>query len=96
MMATWSIQSLWDEFNKILGIILGSMGGLFLLGMLTRRANSFGALCGMIGSFIIQFVFLQHQTIHLLLFTATGFVSCFVIGYLMSFVWRGKMEKAGE
>ena len=92
MMATWNVQSLWDEFNKILGIILGSMGGLFLLGMLTKRANSFGALCGMIGSFAIQFIFLQNQTIHLLLFTATGFVSCFVIGYLTSFLATTKKK----
>ena len=93
MMATWNVQSLWDEFNKILGIILGSMGGLFLLGMLTKRANSVGALCGMIGSFVIQFIFLQNQTIHLLLYTATGFVSCFVIGYLTSLLVPSKPKK---
>ena len=54
LMATWDINSLWDEFNKILGIILGSLGGLFLLGMITRRANATGALCGIIGSIMVQ------------------------------------------
>ena len=93
MMATWNVQPMWDEFNKILGIILGSMGGLFLLGMLTKRANSFGALCGMIGSFAIQFIFLQNQTIHLLLFTATGFVSCFIIGYLASLIVPNRLNR---
>ena len=48
LMATWDINSLWDEFNKILGIILGSLGGLFLLGMITRSAIATGALCGII------------------------------------------------
>lgn len=46
MMASWEIKSLWDEFSKILGILLGGLGGLFLLGLTTRRANTFGALCG--------------------------------------------------
>ena len=61
MMATWEIKSLWDEFNKILGIILGSLGGLFLLGMITRRANATGAVCGIAGSIIVQLVMIHFQ-----------------------------------
>lgn len=88
-MATWDINSLWDEFNKILGIILGSLGGLFLLGMITRRANATGALCGIIGSIMVQLTMIHFQTVHLLLYTTTGFVSCFVIGYLVSCLFPG-------
>lgn len=87
MMVTWEIKSLWDEFNKILGIILGSLGGLFLLGMITRRANSAGALCGIIGSLFVQLSVIHFQSVHLLLYTTTGFVSCFVIGYLASWLF---------
>lgn len=86
MMATWEIKSLWDEFNKILGIILGSLGGLFLLGMVTRRANAAGALCGIIGSTFIQLIIIQQQSVHLLLYTTTGFISCFIIGYITSWI----------
>jgi len=86
MMATWEIKSMWDEFNKILGLVMGCMGGLFLLGMLTKRANSIGALCGIIGSIFVQFYVIQHQSVHLLLYTATGFLSCFFIGYIVSLV----------
>lgn len=89
LMATWDINSLWDEFNKILGIILGSLGGLFLLGMITRRANATGALCGIIGSIMVQLTMIHFQTVHLLLYTTTGFVSCFVIGYLVSCLFPG-------
>src|SRR3546814_6722175 len=53
-MATLSVNSIWDEFNKVLGIILGSMGGVFLLGLLVRRANSFGAMVGIACSIIAQ------------------------------------------
>lgn len=86
MMTTWEIKSLWDEFNKILGIVLGSLGGLFLLGMITRKANAIGAICGIIGSIFIQLFVIQHQSVHLLLYTTTGFVSCFLIGYIVSWI----------
>lgn len=93
LMATWEIQSLWDEFNKILGLILGSMGGLFLLGMITRRANAAGALCGIIGSIIVQLLVMKYQYVHLLLYTTTGFISCFLIGYLASLLFGGTTRR---
>ncbi len=84
MMATLDIKSLWDEFNKILGLVLGSLGGLFLLGLITRRANGIGAITGIAGSVFIQIWVSKTQPVHLLLYAATGFISCFVIGYLSS------------
>ncbi len=96
MMATWEIKSMWDEFNKILGLVLGSMGGLFLLGMLTRRANATGALAGIIGSIIVQLFVMKHQSVHLLLYTTTGFISCFVIGYIFSLITPGNKKNISE
>ncbi|MDR2914314.1 MAG: sodium/solute symporter [Tannerella sp.] len=96
MMATWEIKSMWDEFNKILGLVLGSMGGLFLLGMLTRRANTAGALAGIIGSLIVQLFVMKYQSVHLLLYTTTGFLSCFVIGYVFSLITPGNKKNINE
>lgn len=92
LMATWNIASLWDEFNKILGLILGSMGGLFMLGMLTKRANSTGAIIGIIASTIVQLFVARFQVLHLLLYTASGFISCFVIGYVASLCFSSKKD----
>lgn len=89
-MATWNIASLWDEFNKILGLILGSMGGLFMLGMLTKRANSAGAIIGIVVSIIVQLFVARYHMLHLLLYTASGFISCFVVGYVASFFFKPK------
>lgn len=89
-MATWNIASLWDEFNKILGLILGSMGGLFMLGMLTKQANSAGAIVGIIVSIIVQLFVAKFHMLHLLLYTASGFISCFVVGYVASFFFKPK------
>ncbi|NLA15149.1 MAG: sodium:solute symporter [Bacteroidales bacterium] len=89
-MATWNINSLWDEFNKILGLILGSMGGLFLLGMITKKANAFGALVGMAVSILVQLIVAGYTSVHLLLYTTVGFITCFIVGYLASYFFKTK------
>ena len=89
VMASWDIKSLWDEFSKFLGILLGGLGGLFLLGLVTRRANATGALCGLIGSVVVQTLVTQYQWVNLLLYSTTGFIACFVIGYLVSVLTGG-------
>jgi len=83
-MATWNIQSLWDEFNRLLGLIIGGLGGLFLLGILTRKANGAGAVIGIIASILVQILVSRYQAVHLLLYTASGVISCFVFGWLGS------------
>ena len=93
VMASWDIKSLWDEFSKFLGILLGGLGGLFLLGLVTRRANATGALCGLVGSIIVQTLVTQHQWVNRLLYSTTGFIACFVIGYVVSLFTGGSDPK---
>lgn len=90
LMATWEIESLWDEFSKILGLILGSMGGLFLLGMTCKRANATGALTGMAVSVAVQFIVAKYTPIYLLLYTTIGFITCYVVGFLVSLAFPSK------
>lgn len=92
LMATWDISSLWDEFSKIIGLVLGGLGGLFLLGMLTERANGKGAVLGILMSMIIQYIVGITQPVHLLLYTATGFLSCFIGGWLFSLVFASSKK----
>lgn len=89
LMATWDIKSLWDEFSKILGILLGGLGGLFLLGFLSKKANSAGAICGIIASMIAQFIVIRTQAVNLLLYSSVGFVTCFIVGYVVSILTGG-------
>lgn len=90
MMATWDIKSLWDEFQRILGLILGGIGGLFFLGLLTKRANGIGAMIGLLGSILVQVWISQQGYVHLLLYAATGFISCFILGYAASLLIPAK------
>lgn len=96
LMATWDIKSLWDEFQRILGLALGGLGGLFLLGLLTRRANGVGAVLGILGSILVQLWVMYTQPVHLLLYAGTGFVACFVIGYIGSLIFPAYDKDVGH
>lgn len=92
VMAHWGISSLWDQFNTILGLFTGGLGGLFVLGIFTRRANAKGAIIGLLISGMVQFYISQYTHINLLLYAFTGLVTCVVFGYLFSML-LGKQEK---
>lgn len=85
LFASSDIKSLWDMFMKILGLLGGSMCGLFCLGIFTTRANGagavVGAICGSAGLYWVQ----EYTQVHLLLYATVGIVFCVVSGYLASF-----------
>ena len=87
-LVTTNTKSLWDEFQRVLGLVIGSLGGVFLLGIMTKKANSNGVLVGIIVSFSIQILFGYLEVIHLILFSATGVISCFIFGYLASLLFE--------
>ena len=92
MMATMDVKSLWDEFQKILGLVIGSLGGVFLLGILSKNSNSKGALFGIAVSIVVQIYVAIYQPVHLIVYSATGVISCFVAGYLGSMIFK-KQER---
>ena len=77
-----NIKSLFDTFVMIIGLFMGVLGGLFLLGMLSRRANAVGA----IAEAGIMYSLWQWSEISGYLYTACGIISCMVVGYLVSLI----------
>ncbi len=88
-MATWDIKSLWDQLNTFIGLFAGGLGGIFLLGICTKRANGTGAVIGLVVSGLIQFAVKEYTAAHFFVYAVSGTVSCFVIGYLASLVFGG-------
>ena len=80
------IMSLWDVYIKILGLLMGSLAGLFALGIFTRRANAAGALVGAAAGAGILFCVQQYTKTHGILYAAVGIFACFSVGYLASLV----------
>jgi len=84
LMATWGISSLWDQFNMIIGLFAGGLGGIFVLGIFSKKTNGTGAIIGLIASGIGQYFIKQYTDIHFLLYAFTGMMIAIVVGYLLS------------
>ncbi|MEL6256933.1 MAG: sodium/solute symporter, partial [Bacteroidota bacterium] len=69
VMASWGISSLWDQFNMIIGLFAGGLGGIFLAGILLPNVNGQAAMIALILSGMIQYVVKFYTDIHLLLYT---------------------------
>ena len=88
VMATQGISSLWDQFNMIVGLFAGGLGGVFILGIFFRRTNGTGAVVGLILSGIVQYGVKEYTDLHLLMYAFTGMASCIFIGYITSLWYR--------
>jgi SSS family transporter len=86
LFATLNVKSIWDEFLKIIGLMTGGLGSVFLLGLATKKANGAGVLIGLIVSAVVQYFVGIYKPFNLLLYTASGFITCFVFGYLFSWL----------
>lgn len=94
-MANSNIKSLWDEFYRYLGLFTGGLGGMFLLGMLTKRANAKGTLLGLFASAVLIWYISVYTEISFLMYAFFGVVSCFLFGYVFSLSFKpneGKTE----
>lgn len=92
-MANSDIKSLWDQFYKFLGLFTGGLGGMFLLGMLTKKANAKGTLLGLFVSGVTIWYVSSFTKINFLMYTFIGVFTCFVFGYLFSLVFKNQESK---
>lgn len=91
LLATFDIASLWDQFNFFLGLLTSGLGGLFMMGIFSERIGTRSAFAGFVGSIIVLLIVNAQSNISFLLYGFIGLVSCFLIGYLSSFVFgRGR------
>ena len=87
------IKSLFDQFIKVIGLFMGVLGGLFVLGVMTRRANGVGALVGAFVGAFSMFYLWKETKINGYLYTVSGITICFLVGYAVSLV-AGKPPKS--
>lgn len=78
------IPSLWDTFLMIFGIFSGSFGGVFALGLLTKRANSVGALAGSATAILVSIYIGFNYEVTPFLYPIVSTTVCMLVGYLVS------------
>lgn len=80
------IKSLFDAFIKVIGIFMGVLGGLFVLGAISRRANAIGALTGAFVGAGVMFCLWAFSPVVGYLYPLAGIVSCVTVGWLASYL----------
>ena len=58
------IKSLFDAFIKVIGLFMGVLGGLFVLGLVTRKAHGRGALVGALVGTGVMFLLWRHTHVN--------------------------------
>ena len=87
ILATFDIASLWDQFNFFLGLLTSGLGGLFMMGISTKRIGTKSALTGFACSIVILLLCNQYSHVSVILYGFIGLISCFLAGYLSSFIF---------
>lgn len=95
-MSNVGIVSLWDQFFTVLGLFTGGLGGVFFLGVISKKANATGAIIGLIGSSMVQYYVAYYSSLHIFLYAATGFLTCVIVGHLASLIIPDKNNEAGK
>lgn len=86
------ISSAYEWFNGLMGLVLGIIGGTFTLGILTRRANTKGALYGFIATTIVAIYVSYFTDITLWAYSIINLVTSLVFGYIFSLIFSGKSK----
>ncbi len=94
LLATIKVDSAFDLFQQIVGLTGSGLGGLFVLGIFTRRANQGGAMTGALTSAVALYWLQRHTQVHVYLYSLVGVCVCVGVGYAASFAW-GRAQPRG-
>ncbi len=83
-LSKFKIISFLDHYDITIAYTLCSVSGIFLLGILTKRANSRGVIIGLISSTIFIFFYHKYAHTHFLLLLTISTASTFIFGYIAS------------
>jgi solute:Na+ symporter, SSS family len=86
LLARTNLSSIWDLFMVIFGLLLGTITGIYTLGIFTRRANSIGAVTGIITSIAATLYVMKGTHMHFLTYPVVGVVVCYAAGYITSII----------
>jgi SSS family transporter len=77
---------------QIASVAYGALLGVFLLGVLTKRANQRGAMVGMICGFAMELYLWGWSQVAFTWWVAIGTCVTFAVGYAASILWNGESK----
>ena len=90
--ASQDSKNLWDTLMGYVGLILGTLGGLFTLAIFTNRTASVHAWTGVIVAAAVLYYVKFHTDAHTLTIGAVGTVTCFLSGWIASLIIPAKTK----
>ena len=87
LMAAAKVEYLWDLFLGIMGLLGGTLAGLFALGVFTRRVHTFHAWLGAATSAGLLVYAKFCTNLNPLLYGVIGVATCFAAGCVSSRIW---------
>lgn len=82
---TSGLQSIWDLFLMITGVVLAPITGIFVLGIFSRRVNTFGVWAGTAASVVANYYAKFHLDLHAMVYLTVGVFTCMIVGWTASF-----------
>jgi SSS family transporter len=87
--ARWQ-QSVFEMGLSIASVAFGCLLGVFLLGVLTKRANENGSIVGMLVGLAVMIYVWKWTSIAWTWYVGTGTFVTFAVGYFTSIMWKEK------
>lgn len=99
VLANAQILSIYDEFQRFLGILTAGLGSLFFMGVFMKRVNGAGALAGLLANYAVT-IGLDRVAFpgkpHLLLYGTLGMVVSLIVAPIVSAAVGAKGKGKGE
>lgn len=95
LMATWSIYSLLDFFQEILGLLSSGLGGLFIMGIFMPKVSGRVATISFLAGVASVFGFKYFTDVHFLLYGLLGMVISVGVAGVLSLIFPNKNDVKG-
>lgn len=95
ILATWNIASLWDQFNTFVGLLTGSLGALFLMGIFFPGISGRAALMGTLGSLMILMAVKNFTPLSFLLYGLIGLSASVLFALVISIFFPNRKPVIG-
>ncbi|OJY91334.1 MAG: hypothetical protein BGP14_16045 [Sphingobacteriales bacterium 44-15] len=79
-----NVRFAFDLFQEVLGILGGSLAGVFILGIFTKRSNAPGVIMGLIGGVVAVWWVKTNTSVSVYLYGAISIIACIMVGFLSS------------
>ncbi|MFD1671841.1 sodium:solute symporter [Agrilactobacillus yilanensis] len=98
VLAHSDIKSAYEWFNGFMGLVLGVLGGTFILGMVSKKANKQGAYAALLASGLVM-IFVKYgvpaEAVSIWVYSIISISVSLVVGYIVSLI-TNKNELAPE